>query len=305
MAKLELAGVIPPLPTPTYADGTVDVETLRRVIDYVIANGATGVVPIGGVGEFNSLSRASRQQVVAETVRHVNGCVPVVAGVVQTSFHDAVESALEFKDAGADAVLTLAPYYQKPTQDGVRAYFEAFKRKTDIPVIVYDTPDQTHLVLRPDTIAAMAADGSIDALKASNSGIDHFNRVVHLLGGRIPLLAGETPFFPVFVAMGADGGMIGNSCFMPRYFVRMFGLARDNRLAEALAAHRKLLGLTDALAAAGYFSAFKQMLALIGLDCGAPLLPLQPAKAETFARVKQEFDALKADGTLDETAPPA
>lgn len=305
MSGLSLSGVLPPLPTPTHADGSLNLPMLRRVINYVISNGATGVVPVGGVGEFNSLTAADRLKIVETTVEEVNGRVPVIAGVVQTSLHDAVDSARAYKAAGADAALTLAPYYQKPTQAGVREYFKAFRGMVDLPLIVYDTPDSTHLVLQPETIAQMAEDGSIAALKASNSSIDHFNRVVNLLKGKIPLLAGETPFFAVFLAMGADGGMIGNSCFMPRYFVRMFELVKANKLDEALAAHRKLLGLTDALAAAGYFPAFKQALGLVGLDCGDPLLPLLPVDPKAFERVRSEFEKLKADGTLADEALPA
>lgn len=299
-----LSGVIPPLPTPTFSNGEINVEMLGRVVNYVIANGANGVVPIGGVGEYNSLTADQRRLVVQETCKAVAGRVPVIAGVVQTSLHDTIDAANQFRDLGADAVLTLAPYYQKPTQAGIRAYFEALKRRVDLPVILYDTPDNTHLVIHPDTLRALADDGSIQALKASNHNIDHFNRVVRLLKGQIPLLAGETPFFAVFLGMGADGGMIGNSCFMPRYFTNMYQLVKSGRLDDALAAHRELLPLTDALASAGYFSAFKQMLSLIGLDCGQPLLPLLPVTEQAFARVREEFDKLKARGLLSaETAP--
>jgi 4-hydroxy-tetrahydrodipicolinate synthase len=303
MSELKLSGVCPPLPSPTKPDGSINVPMLRRIINYVITNGAKGVVPLGGVGEFNSLSAADRLKVVETTIDEVNGRVPVVAGVVQTSLYDAVESAKLFKAAGANAVLTLPPYYQKPTQEGVREYFKKLRGLADIPLIVYDTPDNTHLIINPSTVLGMVEDGSLAAIKASNSSIDHFNRLVSLLKGRIPLMAGETPFFAVFLAMGADGGFIGNSCFMPRYFVQMYELVQQNKLSEALAAHRKLLGLVDALLAAGYSSAFKQAMSLVGLDCGDPLLPLRPVTPEAFARVKAEFEKLKADGTLNEILP--
>ena len=304
MTKLNWKGIMPPLPTPTTADGEINVPVLKKIINFVIDNGCHGVVPLGGVGEFNSISAKNRQLVVETTVEEVNGRVPVIAGVVQTSLFDAVDSAKTFKAAGADAILTLAPYYQKPTQAGVREYFKALKGMIDMPVMLYDTPDNTHLIIDPTTILGLVEDGSLDALKASNHIIDHFNHVLPLIKGRIPIFAGETPFFAVFLAMGADGGMIGNACLMPRYILKIYELASSGRLQEALAAQHKLFPLTAALAKGPYFSSFKQMMSLIGFEVGKPLLPLLPVSDENFAKVREEFEKLKADGTFKDEAFP-
>lgn len=305
MTKLSLSGIIPPLPSPTTIDGVVNVPVLRKLVEHAITNGASGVIPLGGVGEFNSLSASNRLKIVEEVAAAVNGRVPVLAGVVQSSLHDAVASARAFKAAGAEIVLTIPPYYQKPTQAGVRDYFRRFKDMVEMPVMLYDTPNNTHLVIDPIIIAAMVDDGSIDAMKASNGSVEHFNSVMYRVGDRIPVLVGETREFVVFLAMGAAGGTIGNSSFMPRYFRTMYDLVKANRLPEALAAHRKLIPLVEALAAGGYFASFKQAFRFIGLDCGNPLPPLMPVSEDHMEKVRVELDKLRADGTLKDEVWPA
>lgn len=298
MTTLTLGGLIPPFPTPTMPDGQLNLPVLDKLVDYLLNSGATGVIPLGGVGEYGALSSRDRSRVIEQTVKTTAGRGPVVAGVVQPGFHEAIASINESKAAGADAVLVIPPILQKPTQAGVRDYYKALHDRTGAAIVVYDEPDTTHFVIEPETHANMAADGSIVAVKASNKSIDHFNRTYQLVDNRVPLLAGSTPVFPMFVAMGAAGGTVGNACLMPKVFVRMFDLVKSGKLDEALVIHRALTPFMDSLSG-NYLAAFKQTFKLFGLDCGDPLLPGLPLEKARFAAIENEYRKLKETGILD------
>jgi 4-hydroxy-tetrahydrodipicolinate synthase len=297
MTMLTLGGLIPPIPTPTAANGELNLPVLGQLVDRILKSGAKGIIALGGVGEYGALSARDRSRVVEHTVKATAGRGPVVAGVVQPGFHEAIESINESKAAGADAFLVIPPVLQKPTQAGVRDYYKALHDRTGAAIMVYDEPDTTHFVIEPQTHANMAADGSIVAIKASNKSIDHFNRTYQLVENRVPLLAGSTPVFPLFVAMGAVGGTIGNACFMPDVFVRIFDLVRAGKLDEALVIHRALTPFMDSLSG-NYLASFKQAFKLFGLDCGDPLLPGLPLDKSRFAVIENEYHKLKATGIL-------
>lgn len=295
MTDLVLAGVMPPIPTPTLSDGALNRPMLEKLVARLLDVGVTGIIPIGSVGEYAGLAMTERVKVVEATVEAVGGRVPVIAGVVSPSFHDAVDAGRALRAAGADALLVLPAHYHNPPQAGIRAYFDAYRSTVDAPILLYDAPYNTHLVIEPETIAQMAEDGSIVGLKASNTDIDHFNRVMGLIPEGFPILSGESTHFPIHVAMGASGATPGNTCLMPEYFIHIYELAREGRLKEALAAQRKLFPLMSALSSRGYFGSFKQSMQLIGIDAGVPRLPLMDADESAFEPIRRAFEALREE----------
>jgi 4-hydroxy-tetrahydrodipicolinate synthase len=302
---IKLEGVLAPLPSPVTPNGEINVKAVEHLVEFLIRGGIAGLIPVGGVGEYTALSPAGRARMVEATVVAARGRVPVIAGVVSTSLHEAVDAGSAFKDLGADALLVVPPFYQTPTMAGVRQYFSTYRKRVDLPLVLYDSPQHTHLVIDPATLGAMVDEGSLDALKASNRDLDHFNRTVHAISGRVPVVCGETSHFAAYLAMGADGGMIGNACLMPRVIVEIYRLAHGGKLADAFALQRRLFPLSDALSAGGYFPSFKRAMSLVGIDAGDPLMPFRRVSDAAFAKVEAEFAQLRAAGLIDDAPVPA
>jgi 4-hydroxy-tetrahydrodipicolinate synthase len=298
MAKLKIEGILPAFPTPTTDAGDVDEAGLRKLVEFLIANGVSGLVPMGGTGEFTAMSPAARARVVAITAEVAARQVPVVAGILSPGFAEALQTGRDFTHAGADALMLIAPFYVTPTQPAIRDYFRAFRDRVELPVLHYDIPSRTRIVTEPDTIAAMAEDGSIIGMKACNGDIHHFNRTAALVPSSFALLSGEDTMLPVHVAMGACGGVLASAALVPRYWVKVLDLGRSGRIAECVAAQRKLLPLLDAIFAEMNPGPLKEALAMIGLRAGHALPPLSAPSETTKARLRQALDGLRAEGIL-------
>ena len=214
MAAAKYKGVLPAFPTPTTPDGSVDKVVLGKLVNFLIENGAEGVVPIGGTGEFTALSAQGRIQAVETTVEAVNGRVPVVAGVLSPGFADSVEAGEAFRKAGVDALLLIAPFDVTPTQSGIRDYYKAYRDKVDVDILLYDIPSRTRIVVEPQTIAEIARDGSVLGMKACNPDINHFNHIAALVDADFALLSGEDTHFPLHMAMGAKGGILATAALL-------------------------------------------------------------------------------------------
>ena len=144
------------------------------MVDFLLAAGIDGLVPVGGTGEYPALSPRARREMVEATVEETAGRVPVVAGVLAPGFADAVQAGREFKAADADGLLLITPYYTPPTQAGIRAYFEAYRRAVELPLLLYEIPARTGIAVTAETIAAMAEDGSIIGMKSCNPDLGQF-----------------------------------------------------------------------------------------------------------------------------------
>jgi 4-hydroxy-tetrahydrodipicolinate synthase len=298
MAEPKIEGILPAFPTPTTAAGDVDEAGLRKLLAFLIANGVAGLVPMGGTGEYTALSPAARTRVVAITAEVAAGRVPVVAGILSPGFAEALQAGRDFARAGADALMLIAPFYVTPTQSSIRDYFKAYRDRVEIPVLFYDIPSRTRIVTEPDTIAAMAEDGSIIGMKACNGDIHHFNRTAALVPPSFAILSGEDTMLPAHVAMGARGGVLASAALLPRYWTTVLELGRSGRIAECVAAQRKLLPLLDAVFAEMNPGPLKAALGMIGLPAGQALPPLRPPSEATVEKLRHALDGLRAQGIL-------
>ena len=225
LSKSALAGVHCAMVTPVDAQGAVDRGAVRRLVDFLLAAGIDGLVPVGGTGEYPALSPRARREMVEATVDATAGRVPVVAGVLAPGFADALQAGRELKAAGADGLLLITPYYTPPTQAGIRAYFEAYRRAVELPLLLYEIPARTGIAVAAETIAAMAEDGSIIGMKSCNPDLGQFIRVLALAADRIAVLSGEEPFFATQAGMGAAGGILATANLVPRLWREIYALA--------------------------------------------------------------------------------
>ncbi|CAO3427571.1 4-hydroxy-tetrahydrodipicolinate synthase [Azospirillum endophyticum] len=280
LTQSDIGGLYSAIVTPLKEDGTVDVAGLRRLVRHQLDAGASGIVPIGGTGEYPALSRDERKLIVATCVEEA-GDKPVIPGVLSTGFHDAVEAGRDFAGAGAAAVMTVTPYYSTGTQDGMRAYFKAYRDAVGLPVMLYQIPRRTTVSASAETVRGMAEDGSIIGMKFSSYDLPEFIDTVRLAGDKIAVLSGEEPLFATHVALGARGGVLASASIYPKIWLRIFALARDGRLTEALAAQSGIDPVIDTIFLETNPGPLKAYMALAGMPVGGVRLPLLPPSAKT------------------------
>lgn len=298
MAALKLEGIFTAFPTPTRKEGSVDESGLRQLIHFLLDNGVAGLVPLGGTGEYTALSPAARARVVAVTVEVAQRRVPVLAGVLSPGYAEAVAAGQAFERLGVDGLMVIAPFYVTPTQAGIRDYFRRYRSEVGVPVLFYDIPYRTGIVTAPETIVAMAKDGSIIGMKACNTDVQHFNRLAGLADASFTILSGEEGLFPTHMALGAKGGVLATSALVPRHWTRIYEAARAGRIAEAVAEQRRLAPLLEAVFGEHNPGPLKEALTMIGIPAGEALPPLGPPSEATVAKLRKAMDGLRAEGIL-------
>jgi len=285
MYKPAWGGILPAFPTPTTVDGSVDEASLRHLVRFLIANKAAGLVPVGGTGEYTALSPGDRLKAVAITVDEAAGEVPVMAGVLSPGYAEAMATGKEFKAAGADALLLIAPFYVRPTQPAIRSYFGRYRESLDIPLFFYDIPGKTSVVTHSQTIVDMAADGSIIGMKACSNDMHHFNQIATSVGEDFIALSGEDTLYPLHALMGAKGAILATATMMPAYWVRIHGLLQAGEYKEAMKAQQVLVSFLDAVFNETNPGPLKYALNWLGLPAGDALSPLSPPNSETISRL--------------------
>ena len=204
----------------------------------------------------------------------------MIAGVLAPGLRDALIAGRDFLKAGAKGLMLIVPYYITPTQQGVRDYFKAFADVIGGPTMLYEIPYRTGVALKAETIAAIAEDGSIVGMKASNPDMAQFTRIIALAGDRISVASGEEMLFPTAVAMGAVGGVLATADVLPRTWGEICDLARSGNLKAALAKHAKLAPFLAAVFSECNPGPLKAAQAIAGVPVGPVLPPLQaPAAA--------------------------
>jgi 4-hydroxy-tetrahydrodipicolinate synthase len=278
-------GLYTAIVTPLKADGALDVAGLKKLVRYQLDAGASGIVPIGGTGEYTAFSREERKQIVAACVEEA-GDKPVIPGVLSTGFKDAVEAGKDFTEAGAAAVMTVTPYYAPGTQAGMREYFKAFRDAVDLPVMLYQIPRRTTVAMTAEGVQAMAEDGTIIGMKFSSYDMPEFIKTVKYAGDKIAVLSGEEPLFATHVALGAKGGVLASASIYPKIWLEIFALAKANKLQEALKLQDKVDPVLDSIFLETNPGPLKHYMNLAGMDVGGVRLPLQAPSAETVAKLE-------------------
>ena len=293
LTRDHLSGLYTAIVTPLGPDGAVDIDGLMALVRFQIQAGASGVVPIGGTGEYPAFSRAERRNIVAACVEAADGR-PVIPGVLSTGFEDAREAGRDFAAAGASAVMTVTPYYAPGSQDGMRAYFRRYRDALDLPVMLYQIPRRTTVAATAETVQAMAEDGSIIGMKYSSYDMPDFIRTVKLAGDKIAILSGEEPLFATHVAIGAVGGVLASASIHPKVWLEIFALARQGKLPEALKLQDRIDPIVDAIFIETNPGPLKAYMALAGMPVGGVRLPLEGPSPETLAKLKAAAAGAKA-----------
>ncbi|MCW2242111.1 dihydrodipicolinate synthase family protein [Azospirillum canadense] len=298
MPDLMFSGLIPAFPTPLRADGTLDEAGLERIVAYQIDRGASGLVPLGGTGEATSFDLATSRRIMEVTVSVAGGRVPVVGGVLAPGFGGAVEIGRMCRQASADGLMVIPPFYVRTDQEGILRYFRALAPELGLPILYYDNPFRSHIVTAPKTIARMADERLIVGMKASNTDLYHLDRLSKLVDDAFCLLSGQDTLFVQQVILGAKGGVLTSAALLPGHWAKVQALAESGRVAEALAAQAQLKPLMDALFAEQFPEAVRRAFAMIGLPIGRSLPPVGSLSEVAEAKLVAAVEALITAGTL-------
>lgn len=289
--KSRYRGIMTATCTPLDGDGRVMAAAVRTHVEQQIASGITGLLPIGGTGEFISLDDRQRLAMLEATVAAAAGRVPVVAGVLHPGLQDTIRTARDCLGAGADAVMVVTPYYYRPTQQGIVDYFRRVADAVDGDLVLYEIPYRTGVALLPETVHKIVEHTRTVAMKACNPDLQQQMSVVQAVGERIAILTGEEGVFPMHVAMGAVGGMLAGSNLFPRTWVRIFELASAGDLRGATELHRALQPATHALYAEPNPAPLKAALRQVGVEAGQVIEPMLPASDACIERLRQVLPA--------------
>lgn len=281
----ELAGYAPALPTPFDAQGRVDSPAFEQLCALQLGQGATALVACGTTGEAPTLSTAEQTELVRIAVRAARGLVPVIAGAGSNSTARAIELARAAERAGADAILSVVPYYSKPTQAGLHAHFSAIAQSSGLPIVLYDVPSRTACGLADETVARLAETQQFVGLKDATGDVARPARLRPLVGPDFRLLSGDDATALAFFEKGGDGCISVTSNVAPGLCRKMYMAARRHQPVKALRLAQPLARLTAALFRESNPVPLKYALSLLGLMSPRVRLPLVEAAKENKAEL--------------------
>ncbi len=270
-----------------FRNGKVDEESLRSLIEFQIVSGTNGIVPCGTTGESATLSFEEHERVVEITVEQVNRRVPVLAGTGSNNTEEAVRLTRHAKKAGADGVLMISPYYNKPTQEGLYRHFEKVAASVDIPIVLYNIPGRTAVNMEPETIERLARIPNIVGVKEASGSMKQIMEIIARCGEEFSVLSGEDYLTFPLMSVGGKGVISVVSNIAPREMADLCRLALAGVWDDARRLHYRLLPLCHILFCETNPSPVKAALAMMGkLPCDEVRLPLVPLSETNRSKLR-------------------
>lgn len=270
----QFAGMSVAMITP-FRDGQVDIAALKQQVEFQIQAGTTCLCPVGTTGESPTLSHAEHERVIAVVVEAAAGRVKVMPGTGSNSTAEALRLTRWAARTGADAALVVAPYYNKPTQEGFYQHFKALAEAVDIPICLYNIPGRTGKNVEPETIARLAELPNIAMVKEATGSMDQASQILALTD--LTILSGDDSMTLPLLAIGGRGviSVVGN--IVPKDMIALCKAFDAGQIAEAQRWHRKLFPLCrDMLALATNPIPIKAAMKMLGRDSGELRLPMTP-----------------------------
>jgi len=285
-------GAITALITP-FINGELDEKGLVELIEFQIENGIHGIVPCGTTGESATLSFDEHKRVIDLTVKTVAGRVPVIAGTGANNTMEAIELTESAKESGADAVLSVAPYYNKPNQEGVFLHFKTIAEAVNIPIVLYNVPGRTVVHILPETVARLAAVENIIGIKEACGSLEQISDVIRFCPDDFILLSGDDFTSMPTALIGGKGVISVVSNVDPGGMSRMMEAALAGDLVAANKEHYRLFSLMKLMFKSPSPGPAKKALEMLGrIKDDAPRLPMTPADEQTVQALRMEMSSL-------------
>ena len=279
------SGAITALVTP-FREGKLDEARLREQVEFQVKGGIDGLVPVGTTGESPTLDFGEHERVIALTVEVARGRVPVIAGTGANATSEALELHAFAKRAGAAACLSVNPYYNKPSQEGLYRHFMTLADRVDLPIVLYNIPGRTGITMTPQTVARLHAHPNVVAVKEATGSLDMASEIMSLCD--ITVISGDDSLTLPLMSIGGKGVISVASNLLPAQIKQMTKLALAGNFAEAAAIHRKLFPLVKTLFLDGNPAGIKHAMKLAGRDTGELRLPLWEANDATKAAIEAQ-----------------
>jgi 4-hydroxy-tetrahydrodipicolinate synthase len=285
------SGAFTALITP-FRNGTIDVEALENFVELQIKQGIHGLVPCGTTGETPAMSEAEDRLVIETVSRVADGRVPVIAGSGSNSTEMAIKYTKMAREAGADGSLQVAPYYNKPTQEGLYRHFAAVAESTDLPILLYNIPGRTAVTIEAETMARLAEIPNIVGVKESTLSMNMVSDIRHLCGEEFVIFSGDDPMILPLMSLGGTGTIAVSSNVAPGAVSDMVNAALEGNWERARELHYELLPLFRALFVETNPIPVKTAASLLGLCSDEMRLPMIPMEGENLTMLRETLDAV-------------
>lgn len=281
--------------TPFNSDGSVNEDKFRQLVEFQIENGTDVIVPCGTTGESATLNYKEHDQVIRACIEQVNGRVPVIAGTGSNSTSEAVELSAHAKEMGADGLLLVSPYYNKPSQEGLYQHYKTIAAAVALPQVLYNVPGRTGMNMLAATTIRLAEIDNIVAVKEASGDVTQASEIISKAGDKIDVLSGDDFLTLPLMACGAKGIISVTANVMPREVKAMVVAINEGRWADAQAMHLKMLDIHNAMFIESNPVPVKTAVSLLG-KCEAnirqPLAALQPASLDKLKAVMAGYDLI-------------
>ncbi len=276
--------------TTPFKGGKLDEARFKDQIEHQIANGTSGLIPVGTTGESPTLDFKEHIRVIELAVQFAKGRVSVIGGTGANATSEAIELQKAAKDVGANAGLSVNPYYNKPSQEGLYHHFMAIADKVDLPIVLYNIPGRTGITMSAATVARLNAHKNIVAIKEATGSLDMATEIASLCN--IVIMSGDDSLTLPLMSIGGTGVISVASNVIPGQISKMVGLASAGNFAEARIIHTKLFPFIKSLFADGNPVGIKHAMKLAGTDTGELRLPLWEANESTKQQIATEMKKL-------------
>jgi 4-hydroxy-tetrahydrodipicolinate synthase len=280
-------GSLVALITPMQADGSLDLKAFAEFVEWQIAEGTQGLIPVGTTGESPTLSHREHHEVVEHCIASAKRRVPVIAGTGSNSTSEAIDLTRHAKEAGADAALVVTPYYNKPTQEGLYRHYMAIADGVDLPVIIYNIPGRSVVDMTVETMARLAKHPNIVGVKDATANLTRPLHTRAACGPEFCQLSGEDHTALSYLAAGGHGCISVTANIAPRLCRQMHDAWADGRVKEAIAIQDRLVPVHDAMFCETSPGPVKYAASLLGRSSDLCRLPMAPVADSTKARVRE------------------
>jgi len=285
------SGAIVAIVTP-FKEGKVDERSLRELIEFQIKNGTDGIVPCGTTGESSTLSHEEHDRVIEITVDAVKKRVPVIAGTGSNSTDEALRLTKHAYEAGADGALSVCPYYNRPTQEGLYQHFKIIAETVPIPIVPYNIPSRTGVNLMPETVARLAKISNIVGIKEASGSLKQMQDVISLCGEKFDVLSGDDFFTFPLLSIGGRGVISVVSNIVPADMAAMIDAFEAGDIKKAKKLHHKLVPLVDSLFIETNPVPVKAALSMMGkisYDVRLPMYKMSDSNYEKLKAVMKNY----------------